>query len=269
MVNLSVVKQADRTYILSGLSNKIRYSIVITNTGDTTATNVKLKDYLGEGACFVPGTMTINGCKQDVIGLNYTINIGAIPPNESVLLTFDAQILPQAKISQLTNQAVVTYCDETGNMKEVLSNLLVVPVINLNVCIQKTVDKTQALIGEVISYSIMISNRSNIAINNATFIDEVSAGLEILPASVMINGIPQYIGDLSHGMSLGTLAPNSSQIVSFQGEVISYPTGGIITNCAMVEYDYTVMQLNIPTTSIGEACSNQVYTTIVNKTVSC
>lgn len=271
MVNLNVVKSADRQYVFLGMSNKIRYSIIITNTGTSKAIYTKLRDFLGEGACFIPGSMTINGCKQNVLGLDYDISLGAIPPGGNTIISFEVKITPGANISQITNQAVVIYCDEEGNVGEVVSNLLVLPVIKISVCIQKTADKTKVMVGEVISYSVMIRNESNLPIENVIFYDEVSPSLEILPGTVMINMTPQFIVDFTNGLDLGTLQPHSSVVVSFQAQVISYPIGGIITNCARVEYEYTVILADVPEpiVSIGEACSDLVKTCVVNETITC
>lgn len=269
MANIEVVKYADREYIFCGLSNKVRYFIMISNKGTTGVTNVKVTDSLSEGLRFVPGSMNINGCQQNYLGIGYPISVGNIAPGGNTIVSFEAEVLACPDINEVTNQATVTYTDEIGNVVTVMSNVVTLPVIRINVCMKKTIGKSQVIIGEVVSYSIMIRNQSNIDIDQVIFVDDVASSLQVLPGTVMVNGIPKYTTDLSQGINLGTLTAKSSIVVTFQAEVISYPTGGIITNCAKVDYDYTIMQGSTPVTSIGTSCSNLVGLKVLNKTINC
>lgn len=266
---LSVVKSADKSYIFCGMSNKIKYSIIITNNGTTAANCVKVKDVLAPGSYLVPHSIMINGCQQNVLSLENGVTIGSIPPGGNTVVTFDVKVAMDTLITQVENQASVTYCNGNGAMKTVLSNKLIIPIYKIFVCITKTVEQKQVLVGEVINYSILIRNESNLPIDNAILYDDLPPSLKLLPGTVLVNLLPQYVEDLSTGLLLGTLSPSAGIVVSFQAQVINYPTGGMIENKARIEYEYTIIENMIQNTSIGEACSCEATTKVINDMITC
>lgn len=268
MVSLEVTKSADRNYIFYGLSNRIKYIITITNTGTETAKFVKFRDILGEGLRFIPGTFTLNECKQGVLRVDKFITLGQIPPGGNLVITFDVELREGIDLAEAINQAEVTYCDGM-QVETVLSNLLIIPIIKLDVCIQKTVDKCKANVGDVVAYSIQVRNKSNLPINNVILYDNLPAELQILPGTVLIDLKPQYIGDLSQGILLGTINAFASVLLSFQAKIMQYPPNGLLINTARVEYEYSIVIDGVVTTSVGEACTDPVITKVCNKVITC
>ncbi|MGG7178578.1 DUF11 domain-containing protein [Clostridium paraputrificum] len=269
MVELNVSKSADRRYVFFGISNIIKYSIVITNVGDTKATNVTVRDIMSKGAFFIPGTFTVNGCKLEVMNINKDINVGSINPGGNILVTFDVKVVVFNPPSEIVNQAIVRYCDEMGNVMVAESNELVISVIDVNVCAQKSVDRSSACIGDVISYSVFIRNNGNINIDNVVFYDDLPPSVELLPASVLVNLVPQYIDNFSGGLDLGTINAHASMIISFQVAIVSLPASGCLENIGRFEYSYTILDNGIPVTSIGDTCTNEVATRVKNMIVKC
>ena len=269
MVELNVSKSADRSYVFLGASNVIKYSIVIENVGDAKAIFVKVKDIMSKGAIYVPGTFAVNGCKLDVINIKKDINVGSINPGGNILVTFNVRVVIYNPPTEIINQAIVTYCDEACEVMVVESNESVIPVINVNVCAQKTVDKNCTCIGDTISYSVLIRNNGNINIDNVVFYDELSPSVELIPASVFVNMSPQYIDSFNGGLALGTINAYSSLIINFQVIVISLPITAEITNTGRIEFSYTILDNEIPVTSMGDTCTNEVITKVKNIVISC
>lgn len=269
MVELKVTKSADKSYVFFGVSNKIKYSVIITNVGDVKATCVKLKDIISKGAYFIPGTFAINGCCQDVFKLDNDISVGAIQPGSNILVTFDVEVAPYNPATEIINQAVVTYCGGDGTVKTAYSPQLIIPVIKINMCIKKTVDKYIANVGEILNYSVLIRNDSNINIDNIVFFDSLSTSVELLPASVLINLEPQYIESFNEGVPLGSLNAYSSTIISFQVKIILMPELSTIKNTGRIEFSYTISDNGIPVTSFGDSCSNQVITKVNSSSWTC
>ncbi|MBW6409251.1 DUF11 domain-containing protein [Clostridium weizhouense] len=265
---LSVSKIADRSYMFIGISNKIRYSIVITNTGNERVNSIKVNDILSKGACFIPGTLTLNGCRKEELK-NQIINIGYMDPEESIIISFDAKVNPNCPPDYVSNKAVVTYMDNYNNSMKVESNEVVTPVINIDVCLKKSVDKKVATVGEIISYFILIRNNSNVNITEVMFYDELSECLNLLPSSVFIGETPQYIDTFNGGINLGTINANSSITISFQAEVLCRPKPSTITNVASVDYYYTISDNGINVTSTGESTSNCATTKILSSNCCC
>lgn len=264
MINLNITKFADRNYLFIGLSNRVKYTIRIENLGDESANLVRVVDILSKGAFIIPRTILINGCRENGQCCLGPISVGSIGPGESTVITMEVEVSSACPPVAIVNRAVVSYFDSQGNKFTVESNELVLPVVNLNVCLIKSVDKIVAKVGDIISYSVLVRNNSNLYINNVIFYDILPENLLLLPATVRINGVQQFVDDLSIGLDLETIAAGSNKVVSFQVEVLGLPKVSVITNVASADYSYTINDGEIPVTSIGESISNSVTTKVLH-----
>lgn len=271
MVVLTVEKSADKKYVFIGISNKIKYSVIITNTGTTKATCVKIKDELSFGARYIPGTFSINGAIQNIKSIDDYVSIGAIKPGSNIVISYDVEIVQCTTPKNIINQASVLYCDNNGNMQEVKSQELVIPAIQISVISNKSVDKETAKIGEILNYSVFIRNDSNIVIEDIVFFDDLNESLELLPGSFLINLNLKYVNDLSQGVELGSLNPYTGIVINFQAKVNSLPNSDVVNNTSRVEFVYTIDDIgsNVSAKSVGVACSNNVITVIDNETITC
>ncbi|MGG7178576.1 hypothetical protein ACQPU1_13325 [Clostridium paraputrificum] len=264
MINLKVTKFADRNYLFIGFSNRVRYSIIIENQGDESANSVRVSDILSRGAFVVPGTITINGCRQNKQFCCEPISIGSIGPGESAIVSMVVEVNASCPPLSIVNRAIVSYFDNQGNKLSVQSNELVLPVYNLSVCIIKSVDKVVAKVGEVLSYSVLIRNTGNVDISDVTFFDQLPENLLLLPSTVLINSVPQFIDDLGIGIDLGTIVAGGNVVISFQAEILPLPKSSVVTNVANIDFSYTVNDGGILITSTGESISNPVTTKLLN-----
>lgn len=262
MVKLDVKKSADKNYVFIGISNVIRYSISITNSGDERVGAIKIKDPLSNGISFIPGTLSVNGCIKDKF-ISDPINIGYMDPGENIIISFAVKVEPNYSSNFVTNKAIVTYLDKYNNAFSTESNEVITQIVIIDVCVIKSADRKIAKVGEIISYSVLIRNAGNVDITDVVFYDELPKKLVLLPASVLIESVPQYVENFNGGMVIGTIKAKSSVVVSFQVEVVSLPCPQIITNVAQVDYNYTIYDNQIPVTSIGETSSNCVETKII------
>lgn len=272
MVNLRITKSSNVSYLFLGASNRIIYSLVIENLGDSKATCVRVKDILEENARIIPDTVKVNGCADDVLLCDMSISVGNIEPGGNSIITYEVEVSKKCIKSSIANKAVVSYCDnECGkscNKFVEESNLLVVPIIDIDVKLKKSVDKVCAKVGEILSYTMIIRNDSNIILDDVVLNDKISSDLELYPASVLINGVPQYLENLNN-INLGSLNPYSSIIVQFKGKVLRMPENNTIKNEATLTFEYTVLENGIEIESEGTACSNQVCTRILERYYCC
>ncbi|MGL4772523.1 MAG: DUF11 domain-containing protein [Clostridium sp.] len=268
MIQLKVEKSADRNYVFMGTSNKIRYSVIITNTGDEIARCIKIKDVRSLGGILIPDSLTVNGVKQPICNFNNCVTLGSIKPGANILVSYDVEVVKYNPPTQIVNKAIVCYCvgDQT---LEVESNTLTIPVYNICVNMCKSVDKSVARIGDILTYSVVIRNNSNVPVNDVTFYDNLSTSLELIPSSVLVNLTPQYLETLSGGVPIGTLNAYSSVVVNFQAKVISLPTPPVIKNVGRLEFSYTIIDVETQIVSIGDTCSNEVLTRVINEVLPC
>lgn len=104
----------------------IMYTILATNTGNTTAEQFIIRDLMpnhgDQSVTYLPGTVsaTIDGAPVPVTGSQDAalpeFTVGPVPPGGTVLLTYNAQVSSQATGGTvLTNSATPIYVDAAGN----------------------------------------------------------------------------------------------------------------------------------------------------------
>ena len=105
-----------------------------------------------------------------------SISVGNIEPGGNSIITYEVEVSKKCIKSSIANKAVVSYCDnECGkscNKFVEESNLLVVPIIDIDVKLKKSVDKVCAKVGEILSYTMIIRNDSNIILDDVVLNDK-------------------------------------------------------------------------------------------------
>lgn len=240
MVSLNVKKIADRNYLLLSDSEVINYSIIISNEGDEAANFIRVRDLLSKGAILVSGSVAVNGCDVCNYSCNESIFIDSIAPGGNAFVTFQVTVNEHYPPQKIINTAEVSYFDINNKLMFAQSNELIIPVIDINVCMSKVSDKINASLGEIVSYTVFIRNNSTINIDNVIFYDDIQSDLVLIPESVKINSVPKYTADLSQGLELGTINSMASILINFDVQ-ISYPSVvGKICNVGSINFDYTL-----------------------------
>ncbi|KJR45029.1 putative internalin [Desulfosporosinus sp. I2] len=104
---LAAVKSVDKAFATVG--DTLTYNVVITNTGDVTATNVFFTDAPPAGTSFVPGSVIIGGVPQPGLNPSTGFNLGSVSPGSSVIVIFEVRIVLALSLSIIINQAQVTF----------------------------------------------------------------------------------------------------------------------------------------------------------------
>lgn len=259
MVNLNITKSANVSYLFLGCHNKIKYTIIISNTGTTNAECVIVKDLLENGLSITRNSIMVNGCCERLLP-DCSINIGAIVPNGNSIITYEVEIPRNYAANEVVNKAVVTYCEGSCTSdcikQTVESDVIRVPVINIVVKMKKMVDAQCIRVGQDLNYTILIRNESLNNIDNVVLNDIISPELEIYPESVMINSIIQYREDLQN-VPIGTINSMSGVIIQFKAKVTTIPNDGYIKNSSQITFSYSINVGDVIFNSVGEVCSNE------------
>ncbi|THF76202.1 DUF7507 domain-containing protein [Cohnella fermenti] len=101
----------------------------------------------------------------------------------------------------------------------------------------KSVDAEVAEIGQVLTYTVIITNNGTVSANAMFLLDGLPNDTEFVEGSVTVNGsgVP---GDPVAGIPLGTLPPGESIVVTYRALVVSFPEDGLISNRAEVVFQY-------------------------------
>ena len=129
-----------------------------------------------------------------------------------------------------------------------------------NIQATKSVNKSVAAIGDVLTYTVTIPNTGLLPANNVIFMDSLPNGTSFIPGTVTVDNVPQTNANPAAGISLGTINNGASRTVTFQATVVSLPSQNPISNTANITFQYTPIAGG--TTFNGLATSNSAGTQI-------
>ncbi|WP_419892328.1 DUF7507 domain-containing protein [Paenibacillus xylanexedens] len=237
---LNAVKSADIPDAVVG--DVVTYSIVISNSSLVDATNVMFFDNVPAGSSFVTDSITINGVPQPGADPITGVPIGALNSGTSVTVTFQVLVTSVPIPPRLFNQAKVGYTAPTVPDGPIIntavpSNAVEVPVFQPNVAIVKSADTTNALVGDTVTYTLVVTNTGNIDATT-TVLDNIPDGSVFVTGSVTVNGVSQPADSPVTGIPIGPVAPNTVFTVTFQVNVVSQPLGLQLVNQGTASYTF-------------------------------
>ncbi|MGL5327672.1 MAG: DUF11 domain-containing protein, partial [Peptostreptococcaceae bacterium] len=176
--NVSINKSVDKVF--ADIGDTISYTIVIKNTGTTTATNVVFTDTIPNDTTFVTNSFTQNGVALPGQNPQNGISINNIGVNQTITLTFKVIVNTIPSPNPIPNDGIVKYNYTVDPSTPVIkndgeiSNKVNTLVNNANLdSITKKVDKNFAIVGDVITYTISIPNSGNVTANNVILVDTI------------------------------------------------------------------------------------------------
>lgn len=206
------------------ICDPIQYTIVVRNTGDGPATNVKISDQLPDGVVTTDG-------KRSVVA-----NVGTLEAGQSRQVRFTAEA---QKTGKYVNTATAT-ADGGLTAEASCETVVSQPVL----VVEKTGPELR-YIGRPADYQITVKNTGDAPARETVLVDPVPAGTEFVSASD--NG--QFAGGRVT-WSLGTLAPGASKTVALTLKPVAK---GVVRNtstataiCAEASDDTTTEIKGVP-----------------------
>lgn len=243
----------------------ITYTFQLNNAGNVSANNVILTDAIPAGTTFVPGSVT------GATGVPPTLTLNApIAPNSTATVTFQVQVdagIPTP--NPMPNSASVAYtytvdpADPNGatgarnsNTVETLVNAAIVETV-------KTADLAFAAPGDIITYTITLTNSGNVSADSVVLTDVIPAGTTYVAGSVTgATGVPPTF------TLNAPIAAGGNATVTFQVQVgTTIPVPNPVINSATAAFTYTVNPQE-PDGTAGTSASNSVRTPINGAVVS-
>ena len=288
--NLTIIKTADRTF--ARRTDIVKYSFLITNTGNTPLINLSFLDIIQAESSFNGGSVYVNGINNPALNPNSGFSLSDIGVGQFTTIEFTVTTNSVPLSGKLLNTGAITfsyYVDPLGTIttKTITSNQTTININDTIVSATKAVDKTTAKIGDILDYSFIIENQGNTPAVSMLFKDMLNSNISFNTGSVIINGISTPLADPNLGFSLPDLATLGTNTVSFNTTVLTRPIDNIVTNFANISYEYQIdtqqpfIPVTIPTNTVltyiaaGEInvtkSASKLYATIndtINYTVS-
>ena len=248
-----VVTIVDKEEVLENrdakVGEKIRYTITAKNTTEVDGTTV-IKDSIPDGTFFVDGTITEKGNFDKENG-TITWNNVVVPAKGEVSVSFDVVVNEKTTAGEVVKSVSNTATIGNTPTEEVETKVA-------NITGTKSVDKTEAKVGETLTYTITLTNSGN-GDGKVTVTDRVPEGTTIKDSE--INGYDSK----TNIMTWKDVEVKAGKSVELTFEVIVNDNTSIIKNKAYVDENKIPEE---PETSVKHHYTVEHYTENLDGTYS-
>ena len=234
---LEVRKESNVT--VAALGQSLTYQIEITNSGNRTAI-VYVVDPLSEDTSLLPNSVLRDGIPLPGASPQLGLPPAEVKPGATLRYHFQVAIVRLPPTLKLLNQALVNYEFLTPEGRTVtgreLSNMVEVTLASSRLEVSLQTDHIQTFSGDIVLYSVVVSNPGFLTAAGARVTIALSPGLVFIPASVVIDGMfaPQMTPD--SGIEIGDIEPGSSVRIQYRVQVVSVRDAESIPTQAVLEY---------------------------------
>ena len=273
-VSTSLLKTADKS--TAEVGDVINYTVTYSNdaASQDAARNAVMTDIIPAGLDFQFGSVRIN----NTVTTNYSfdsatntlsVNLGDVAPGQSVNIDFAVRVNSEAYGEKIVNVATVdaentdpVEAEEIGG-GVIIGDGATVPEI------VKTASKTEAEVGDVITYTVTASNKNtaDVAIKNAHMVDTLPEYLDFT-GGVTVNGqAANYEFDPATrtiDVDLGDLAPGASAKIMYQASINKNAYGLVVENFATLTGDNTEPVQDVAAVQVEDGTTDLQITKQVN-----
>lgn len=179
--DLEILKEVNNSTPIEG--ENIAYTITVTNPGEFIASGIQVTDQLPTGVTYVNHTVT-QGTYNSSTGI---WNIGTIADGDTttVTLTLNAIVNNGTLGNVITNNASITELNESDPDLNNNSESAGITVVNetADIAITKIANKSQAIEGEEITYTVVTTNNGPKSATNVKVIDQIPSGLSFVSSN--------------------------------------------------------------------------------------
>ncbi len=225
-IDLRIAKTDSIDPVIAG--NALTYTIIVTNDGPSTATNVVMSDTLPAGVSFT-SAIASQGTVTNNAGV-VTGNLGTLAPNASATVTLIVGVNAATRGS-ITNTATVQATETEVSTTNNSASQDTAINANVDLAITKVDSVDPATAGGPLNYTIVVTNNGPSTATNVVVTDT-------LPSTLTFGSGNSTVGTVTNTgnavtANVGTLASGASATITLNTTVASTATG-TITNTANV-----------------------------------
>ena len=237
----NIEKRSDKSSAKVG--DKITYTLTLSNSETATVPveNAVVTDVIPAGLTFEYGSVMLDGSTTSDYTYGeasrlLTVNVGSIEPDTSRTVSFVVTVNEDAYNTTIQNLATLT-SDNTEPVQDKDDGVVVADGMT-DLSINKSVDKSSALVGDTLTYTVEVSNGAGAEVNirDAVMADTIPDGLTF-HSNVTVDGYSaayQYDNEnRTLSVPLDAIAPGQTKTVCFDVLVNSDAYGMTIENTAI------------------------------------
>lgn len=241
---LVMKKSVDKQYAVIG--DIVTYTIKMTNQGNVMLNNVSLdnvviSDILASELAFIAGSIVLDGKVMPSVSILKGIDIGTLAVGQTKTLQFKAEVISD-ELTPIVNTAVGRYTytipGRPTQTAQTHSNEASVDVKKISLVVEKSATTEEAAIGDTLTYTVKITNTGDVTAENVLFKDTLAKEVALIPGSFMIDGQVVNSVDMTKGVIIPDIAPQTSVMITYQVTVIASNCSGMLKNQASVMYTY-------------------------------
>ncbi|MGL4849975.1 MAG: hypothetical protein ACRC28_13825, partial [Clostridium sp.] len=255
--NIKITLSSTRNII--DIGEVLTFFITVKNLAPAIIEDVFISQNLENGFILKAETLKVNNISINGHILD-GVNIGNLAYLEEKIISFDVIISNIPSVNPIKSIASVTFkLLGESNLKR--SNILETQVGKVigDALIIKEVDKSVAIVNDVLTYTIKIENISEIPLINGIFTDVASEEFSFIYDSLTIDGTKTINGNPLNGLVIKDLAPGEITVISYKMYVNAVPTSGYSSNNSKVSFNYNIQSFSLSNYNL----SNDAYTKIV------
>ena len=257
LIDLELIKRVNVATPQPG--DIITFQLTVFNNSQVDATGVTIEDVVPSGFRVVEGSMNEGG---SLVGNNIVrwsdVDIDGL---SLIRVSFEAEVLTPQPGRTYTNVAQITAADQDdvdstpnnddGDQSEDDEDSVTAMPEMSDVAIDKSVNNTNPEVGEVITYSIVVTNEGVSPLTHVEVTDYLPGDFCTNYSNISDNGI--FLGDRIVWTDIN-LAPGESTTLTFDATVASKAFGEVVTNVAEVT-DMDQTDVDSTPDNIGDAPS--------------
>ncbi|WP_169449344.1 DUF7507 domain-containing protein [Paenibacillus assamensis] len=247
-------KQAEASVVMVG--SQFTYQIDAVHNGVLSG-ELLIFDKLPTEVEYIPGSLFVNGeprlgesPETGVLWKPFTIG-------QVVRVQFDVRVLARPSSGKLLNEVGALFTIDLQSGRKAVSTYSAQAeqiIVSEPLIVRKSASASVIQVGSEVAYTIVITNILTHPLYNLLVVDLLPSGLQWIPDSVTINGLPDMNRfDVAAGIPIGTIEAGSTITITFRVKLAQYAANRILVNQASVRYSAEQIQ--------GSVSSNRVAIT--------
>ena len=224
------------------VGQEILFTITVNNTTGVILNHAIVTDLLNPELSFVDGSITIDGIPMPLKDIIAGVEIGPMGIGALKTISFKANIVGKSG-DYIYNESTVVYRFMEQGL-EIIETKTSIPVQILveiaEIVCKKTANKQVVGLGDIVVYKVVLTNQGTIDGYNVVYKDILSESVELLPNSVIVNGVMVNDPNFELGINVGDMIPTQTIEIIYSVKVVGGSCSGKIVNEGFVEYFYVL-----------------------------